>query len=296
MVAVIINPVAGTHGRRAAVQQRAELAVRVGEACGEAVEVFVTESRGHARELARVACSRGARLVAAWGGDGTVNEVASALAFGKIPLGVIPAGSGNGLAHVLGVPADPEPALVAALRGTARAIDVGEIGGRLFVNLAGIGFDAHVASRFNDPSNQIRGLAGYTMLTVSELFRYRTRQYVIAEAESRRSVRALLVVISNGTEFGNGIRIAPGARVDDGKLDLVLVEERWRLVSLAHVPRLLAGTLDRAGIWSSRRIDRVTIESDVPMVFHVDGEPIRGGACLDARVHPGALRVSAGGA
>ncbi len=290
-IVIIINPVAGARGPDAAVGARVDLARRVAAESGEAADVFVTTGRGHARALARDARAGGARLVIAWGGDGTVNEVASALAFGDVPFAVVPAGSGNGLARELGVPADPAAALRAALRAAPRAIDAGELGGRLFVNIAGLGFDAHIAARFNDPQNGRRGLLGYALLTVRELGRYVACRYEISTPDAHLAVRALLVVIANGTEFGNRMRIAPGARVDDGALDLVVVEDRPGLARLWNLRRLITGSVERAPIWSSRRIERVTIESDAPILFHVDGEPIQGGVRLEGRVHPGALRM-----
>src|SRR5262245_20218832 len=104
---------------------------------GLRAEVFLTERGGHARELATGALERGATVVVAWGGDGTVNEVAAALAFRHAALGVVPSGSGNGLARELGIPTDPAAALTIALAGRLRVIDCGELDGRLFVNVAG---------------------------------------------------------------------------------------------------------------------------------------------------------------
>jgi YegS/Rv2252/BmrU family lipid kinase len=290
-IAIIINPMSGARGRASAIGSRVELARRVAAGRGETADVFVTEQVGHARDLAQTARAGGARLVVAWGGDGTVNEVASALAFGDVPLGIVPAGSGNGLARQLGIAAHPETALIAALRATPRAIDAGEIAGRLFVNVAGIGFDAHIAARFNAAENPRRGLAGYAVLTARSLADYTCGRYEVVTPDSRVTVCALLIALANGTEFGNRIRIAPGARVDDGALDLVIVEERSRLGTMCSMWRLLCGSVDRAPIWSSRRVQQVTIDSDTPMMFHVDGEAIQGGTRLDARVHPGALRV-----
>jgi diacylglycerol kinase family enzyme len=97
------------------------------------------------------------RAVVAWGGDGTINEVASALAFGTVPLAIVPAGSGNGLARELGISTRPERALATAIAGRTRTIDMGDVEGHLFVNLAGVGVDAHVASSFNVPENRRRG-------------------------------------------------------------------------------------------------------------------------------------------
>lgn len=290
-VAIIINPIAGARGRSASSGDCVELARRVAQESGQHADVFVTERPGHARELARTAGGSGATLVIAWGGDGTVNEVASALAFGDVPLGVVADGSGNGLARCLGIVGDPAEALRRAIRAEPRAIDVGEIDGRLFVNLAGIGFDAYIASRFNAPDNPKRGLATYALLTMRGLLEYESRSYDVITPESRTTVRALLVLVANGTEFGNRIRIAPQARLDDGALDLVVVEEQSRAKTIWNLPRLFVGAVERSPIWSARLVQRVTIESEHAMVFHVDGEPVMGGTRLDARIHPAALKI-----
>lgn len=290
-VSIIINPIAGGTGRAASVGKRVDLARSVAGACRESADVYVTEEPGHAASLARAARAAGARLVVAWGGDGTANEVASALAFGDVPMGIVPAGSGNGLARLLGMSVKPEVALAAALRGAPHPIDAGELGGRLFVNVAGIGFDAHVAARFNAPDNPRRGLAGYAALVAREALRYVPARYTITTPDACRSLGAWLVVLANGTEFGNRIRIAPRARVDDGALDLVVVEQRSRLATLWGMRRIVTGTVERAAQWSSTLVQQVRIESETPMMFHVDGEPVRGGTTLDARIHPGALKI-----
>jgi len=142
-VAIIINPIAGG-ARPAVARTKAQLALSIVDQHGDQAEVFITEGVGHARDLAKAAVGRGARLVMAWGGDGTINEVASALAFDEIPLGIIPAGSGNGLARELGVHPRPERAIADALAAEPRPMDLGEIEGRLFANTAGAGFDAHI--------------------------------------------------------------------------------------------------------------------------------------------------------
>lgn len=286
-VAVIINPVAGG-ARPGSGEARARRAAAAVEAAGERGEIFVTDSRGHARELASLAVRRGARLVVAWGGDGTVNEVASALAFGDIPLGIVPAGSGNGLARDLRVSRNPQRAIREALAASPRRVDVGELGGRLFVNVAGVGFDAHVAACFAR-DNVRRGLWKYVMLTVRELARYTSRWYVINDAPNPR--RALLVAVANSSQFGNGARIAPGARVDDGYLDLVVFEESSRLLTLCAIPRLFVGGVTRIRGLSISRTDRVVIECGQPTDYHVDGEPVSDGLRLEGRVHPAALKV-----
>jgi len=264
---------------------RAQLADEMLKARGEEGEVVVTERRGHGRDLARALAPR-ARLVIAWGGDGTVNEVGSALAFGPTPMAIVPAGSGNGLALELAVNRRPEDAIRDALGAVARPIDVGELDGRLFFNAAGIGFDAHIARCFEREPTGRRGLLTYVRVTARELWSYRPRNYVI---DGRLVRRALLITFANSGQFGNGVQIAPAASVDDGRLDQVVFEERSRFATLCGLPRLLRGRVDRVRGWSRVRVERSTIESDEPMAYHLDGEPAMGGARLDARVHPRAL-------
>ncbi|MGE0451224.1 MAG: diacylglycerol kinase family protein [Vicinamibacterales bacterium] len=289
MVSIIINPVAGGatpgHGRR-----RATLATAILAARGISGDVFVTERRGHARQLAEAACRRGHRLVVAWGGDGTVNEVASALLGGVARLGIVPSGSGNGLARELRVPRRPADAIASALDAPVRTIDAGEIGGRLFVSIAGIGFDAHVAAAFDRGGHLRRGFSTYVRITARELWRYRCGVYSVDRADRRE---ALLITFANTSQFGNGARIAPRAKLDDGLLDMVVVAERSRAATIRGLPRLFTGGAERVPGVAIRQVERARVESEAPMTYHVDGEPVQGGRCLEARVLPGVLRVAA---
>jgi diacylglycerol kinase (ATP) len=288
-VAIIINPISGG-ARPDAVRAKAQIALAVVAAHGDHPEVFVTEGVGHARELAKTAVRRGMRLVMAWGGDGTMNEVASALVFDDVPLGIIPAGSGNGLARELGIARRPEQAIADALAAEPRPLDVGEIEGRYFVNVAGIGFDAHIAAQFAMATR--RGFLGYAGITARALTSYVPLQYRITSGGATQTARAVLVTIANSAQFGNGALIAPGARVDDGELDLVVFEERSRFQTVCAVPRLFNGTVAQVRGCRIKRIREVTIEADQPLTFHVDGELVDAGTRLRARVHPGALMVA----
>jgi diacylglycerol kinase (ATP) len=287
--AIIINPISGG-ARPGVARARAQLALAIVDAHGDPAEVFVTEGVGHARELAKAAVKRGARLVMAWGGDGTINEVASALIFDDVPLGIIPAGSGNGLARELGVHPRPERAIADALAAEPRPMDAGEVDGRFFVNIAGIGVDAYVASKFSLARR--RGFLGYVGITARALATYVPTQYRITSGDTQFDARAILVTIANSAQFGNGARIAPGARVDDGVLDLVVIEERSRVATIRQLHRLFNGTVAQIRGCTIRQIRQVTIEAEQPMTYHVDGEPVAGGTRLTARVHPGALRVA----
>ena len=286
---IIINPISGGVSPRGA-RARAQLALAVVDAHGDPAEVLMTEAVGHARALAKSAVRRGARLVMAWGGDGTISEVASALAFEEIPLGIIPAGSGNGLARELGVSMRPERAIADALQAVPQPMDLGELDGHLFANIAGIGFDAHIASRFATATR--RGFIGYAGITARALTGYVPQRYRVTTGGVETAHHAILVTIANSAQFGNNARIAPGARVDDGELDLVVMEERSRFGTLCRLPRLFNGTVAGVPGCTIRRIREATIEADAPMIYHVDGEPGQGGTSLRARVHPGALMVA----
>jgi YegS/Rv2252/BmrU family lipid kinase len=296
-VAVIINPISGG-ARPDTARAKAQLAMAAIERHGDTAEVFITERVGHAKQLAKAAAKRGARLVLAWGGDGTINEVATALAFEEeTPFGIIPAGSGNGLATELGISRNADRAIAQALRAEPRLMDAGELDGHLFVNVAGIGIDAYVASRFNAATNVRRGLLTYAKITSGALFTYIPADYRIASGDNgedaRLHTRAVLVSIANGTQFGNNARIAPHAKFDDGLLDLVVVEERSRLWTLTQVPRLFNGTAERVSGCTITKIRHATIETELPMTYHVDGEPILGGTRITVRVHPRALWIAA---
>jgi YegS/Rv2252/BmrU family lipid kinase len=288
-VAIIINPISGG-ARPEAARAKAQIALAVVAAHGDHPEVFVTEGVGHARELAKTAVRRGMRLVMAWGGDGTMNEVASALIFDDVPLGIIPAGSGNGLARELGIARRPEQAIADALAAQPRQVDVGEVDGRYFVNIAGIGFDAHIAAKFAAATR--RGFVGYAGITARALTGYVPLEYRISSRGATQTVRAVLVTIANSAQFGNGALIAPGARVDDGELDLVVFEEHSRFKTVCALPRLFNGTVGQVRGCTITRIREVTIEADQPLTYHVDGEPVQGGTRLRARIHPGALMVA----
>jgi diacylglycerol kinase (ATP) len=292
-VAVIVNPRAGVSGRAGAAGRRVALAEQVLDGEGVEGEVRLTAGPGHAGLLAREALGRGATLVVAWGGDGTVLEVGTALVFRDAALGIVPAGSGNGLARTLGVPRDPAAALRAALQGAERSIDAGELGGRLFFNAAGIGLDARIAERFNARASARRGLWPYAWLTAAELATGRAVPYTIRADGERLVRRALMVVWANGPEYGGGARIAPHARVDDGAIDLVIVDDRSIPGRFWTLRRLFTGTLDRAPGVLVRPVRQLEVAAAEPVLFHVDGEPAQGAATLAGRVYAGALRVRA---
>ena len=231
----------------------------------------------------------GAGTVVAWGGDGTINEVAAEVAAAGVILGVVPGGSGNGFARGLGLERRPEAALRTAIAGPVRVIDTGTVDGRIFVNIAGIGFDAHMAAVFNGLSR--RGAPAYFRAGVRELRSYRAGTYTIRTAAQTFTMPAFLVAIANCCEYGSGAAIAPGARPDDGMLEIVCVPARRLPWLLCQSFRLFAGTI--YGLPGIRRASGTALElsADLPLAFHVDGEVYAGGRCLRVRVDASSLRV-----
>ncbi len=239
-----------------------------------------------AREMAAQGCSK----IIAWGGDGTVNEVVPIVVEQGITLGIVPAGTGNGLAKELKLDRRPERALVTALKGRPRRIDVGELGGRMFVNVAGIGFDAHVGRLFN--ARKQRRPIGYITTTISELFKYTPVEYSIVLGNETHRRRALIVALANSRQYGSGAFIAPQAQLDDGKLQLVVVDaEPTTLRSLWKARHLYLRSMNRARGVLTQGVESVTILSESDICFHADGEVMTGPSQLTAKVHPGALRV-----
>ena len=288
-VSIIINPIAG--GRADAVGRRVELARRVAADCGEAADVSVTERPGDVRARARAAREHGARLIVAWGGDGTVNEVASEVAFTDVPMAIVPSGSGNGLARELKIPFDAAAALDVAWTGRDRVIDAGEVDGRLFFNLAGIGFDAHVAHRFAAGGLGRRGFSRYLEMMLRELATYQPEQLTITIGSSSVTTSALLVAIANGRQYGNGALVAPRAQLDDGRLDVIVIAHRPALRAMCQIPLVFIGRIaDVPGV-TMQAVEAVTISSPSPLLYHLDGEPIAGMLTVSARSRPRALKI-----
>lgn len=290
-VMVVVNPTAGLGAVGGAARARAEQAAAFAVAHGSTVEVVVTTQGGHARELAASAARRRARLVVAWGGDGTVNEVASALAGTDTVLAVVPAGSGNGLARELAVPMEPRLAFRAAMTGHDRRIDAGLLDGRVFVNVAGVGLDARVAQRFAAIGRDRRGLGRYVRAAVREIAAFQPDELTLDIDGHRQRVRPLIIAFANGRQYGNGAMVAPGARLDDGLLHVVVVASRSIVGIIRGVPALFSGRLDTHAGVTTHAVAQAGLDGAAPLQCHVDGEPHLAGTRAAVSVWPGALVV-----
>jgi YegS/Rv2252/BmrU family lipid kinase len=287
-VAIVVNPGSGRAKTRGS---RFDTARRLVDEAKIDAEVVATEARGHGAELARRFVEAGYERVIAWGGDGTVNEVAGPLIGSSATLGIIPGGSGDGYAHSLGLPTRPERALAYAISAAPRNADVGYLAGRHFLNIAGVGFDAVVAAQFN--LRKDRGAFAYAVDSLTGVWSYRCREYDVRIGDRRFTGTHFLIAFANGKEYGSGLVIAPDASVFDGELNAILVAGGGILSQFWRARRLAVRPLASArGVWRSR-VTSARITGD-RLDCHVDGETFETSGEIVVELKPGAIRVAAG--
>lgn len=284
----IFNPKSGRLGRNAGILPL----LRAYVGAHGAADLVCTEGPGHATDLAREAVSGGYSRVVAVGGDGTVNEVAQALIHTPVVMGLVPCGSGNGLALHLGLPKTVPTALALAAAPDSRVaeLDTGSVNGLLFVNAMGLGLDADVARRFNSLTR--RGLPAYARTALAAFLGRRTERCRITLGDRKETIDVLLVAVANSDQYGNNARIAPGARVDDGILDLVAVRPVSLLAASLLGARLFLGNVDRSRQVLRLNGARFMIERDAAGLVHTDGETHMAAAEVEVAVLPRSLRVA----
>lgn len=280
----IVNPISGFRRDKSAI-------INLVHAQFPASDIELTAGPGDATRLAREAAMRDYAIVAAVGGDGTINEVASGLVGTNTALGIIPRGSGNGLARGLGIPIQAAGALRVLSQGAARVIDAGCAGSRHFFAICGIGFDANVGQKFN--AAHWRGPLPYFFIAAQEFVAYHPEAVRLNLDDMRLEKTPFLITVANTQQYGNGAIIAPQAQPDDGILDICMVEPMSIFDAIKYVPKLFNGTIAEAPIISYRRAQELAIEKDGPILFHVDGEAITCEGPLKISIKPQALRVIA---
>jgi diacylglycerol kinase (ATP) len=254
-------------------------------------DIVCTEGPGHATEIARDAVAAGCPRIIAVGGDGTVNEIAQALIRSPAAMGLVPCGSGNGLALHLGLPRAITGALELAAGDAGRVaeMDTGTANGLPFVNAMGFGLDADVARRFNLLTR--RGLPAYTRTALAAYFGRRVEKCEVTVGHTREVFEALLVAVANSDQYGNNARIAPNARVDDGVLDLIAVSPINIFSAVPLAARLFLGSFDRSPRVRRLKEARFLIERPAAGLIHTDGETHMAAACIEVVVRPRSLRL-----
>jgi len=248
-----------------------------------------TERPRHATELARRAVDEGCTLVVAIGGDGTMNEVASALVNTPACFGLIPCGSGNGLGRHLGIRRPGRGAFRTLLEGRPLAIDTGMVNADPFFCVAGTGFEAVIASRFATLTS--RGFSGYLRTGIHAWRSYRPEHYVIHHATGRDSIEAFTLAISNSSQYGNNAYIAPRASVSDGLLDITAVPRVGLHNGVPLLWRLFNGSLHRVATVRQWQGEKFVIERARPGWIHTDGEPRAEVSRLEITVRPRSLKI-----
>lgn len=252
-------------------------------------EVIFTERAGHATELARNAVHGGADIVVASGGDGTINEVACAMVDTDIPMGILPAGSGNGLARCLGISMSYALALRTIIRANTKLMDVAKVNDHLFTSIAGIGFDAFVAQKFSE--SYIRGMISYMQIILNEFSDYKPKNYKLTIDGVSMEKQALMVVFANSDQFGFNTRIAPDASVDDGLLDICVIRKMpvSQLLNVGY--HSMRGTLANTGFAEYFRGKEIIIETPDNTLMNIDGEPKMVNSPVNISIKPLSLRV-----
>ncbi len=284
----IYNPIAGK-GKSA--QFRAALEARL-KALGTPHAFYETKARRDAVEIARRLTSRGGEDldIVAMGGDGTLNEVLNGLSDpARVRLGIIPCGSGNDFAAVAGIPDTPEGALDVLLNGEAKPTDYMDCSGVRGINAIGTGIDVDILRRFNR-MKRLRGSAAYLVSLIVTLVCYRARRFTEQIGDAVKPHRALIACAGNGQRIGGGIPICPEAVIDDGLVDIVIVDDISKPRIPAAFMKLMKRKILELPTTEFRRDSKLRIRSDGPMPIQIDGE-IYEDLPFDMHVVSGALRV-----
>ena len=284
-VIFIINPISGTVGKGHIVGMVPQY---LGDSRFE-VDIKYTEHSGHAAELARQAASRAFDIAVAVGGDGTVNEVARSLVHTETALGIVPCGSGNGLARHLGIPMNPSGALRVIADCNIEKLDYGMINDTPFFCTCGVGFDAFVSSKFAESGK--RGLLSYIENTLREGLKYRSDTYDIEVDGEKQHYKAFLIACANASQYGNNVYIAPQASMSDGLMDVTIMEPFNVLEALQIAIQLFNKSIDTNSRIRTFKCHRLHIHRNAPGVIHFDGDPKQEGKDLDVRLVESAIHV-----
>lgn len=285
-ILIIINPVSGGARRDKAALERV---ARINFPHADGV---FTKYAGHATELAAKAVQEGYDAVIAAGGDGTINETAKALVGTKTALGIVPKGSGNGLAREIGMPMMYEEAWVALQKATPTACDVGLANGEYFFNVAGVGIEAQIARDFAEYGKSgKRGKWPYFKLAAKDIFSYRAQTLQVSYNGKEEILTPLTLVFANGTQYGSNFNIAPRADLTDGLLDMVQVHDtgKWKL--LLALPTFFSKTFRPFDVTDTRKTAEAVIRAEGDIVYHLDGEPKTAREELKISMRPKSLNI-----
>ena len=283
----VVNPISGTQGKKAilkCIDERLDRSIYD-------YSIVKTEYAGHATQIAANAVREKVDVVVAIGGDGTINEIARSLVHTETVLGIIPCGSGNGLARHLRIPMEPKAAIDVINRGYELCIDYGKINNILFFCTCGVGFDAFISLKFADSGK--RGLLTYLENTLHESLRYQPETYEIENEEGTVKYKAWLIACGNASQYGNDAYITPQASLTDGLMDVTIMEPFTVLDVPSLSFQLFNKTIDQNSRVKTMRAKKIKIHRANDGVMHFDGDPLMAGKELEVEIVPSGLRVIA---
>ena len=286
-IVFVVNPISGTQGKKAILKW-------IGERLDRSLydySIVKTEYAGHATQIAANAVTEKVDVVVAIGGDGTINEIARSLVHTDTALGIIPCGSGNGLARHLRIPMEPKAAIDILNRGCELCIDYGKINNIPFFCTCGVGFDAFISLKFADSGK--RGLLTYLENTLHESLTYQPETYEIENEEGTMKYKAWLIACGNASQYGNDAYIAPQASLTDGLMDVTIMEPFTVLDVPSLSFQLFNKTIDQNSRVKTMRAKKIKIHRVNDGVMHFDGDPLMAGRELEVEIIPAGLRVIA---
>ena len=252
-------------------------------------ECVFTEYHGHGSVLAAEAIKNGADILVAVGGDGTINEVASEVDGTDKLMGIIPFGSGNGLARSLGIPVGDVQAIRRINNFHVSKIDTGTFNGKKFFNMAGVGFDAQISSRFAE--NIKRGLINYIKIVFSEVSNYDCQDYHLTIDGKEYEFKAFMISIANSSQYGNNAHISPFASLEDGLLDICIVKPFPLYIFPALALRMFRKNSHKSNYLEIIQGRKIIIARSHEAAVHLDGDPFSMGTILNIGVNTHSLNI-----
>lgn len=284
-IVFIMNPISGTQNKAGI----PELIERTLDHEQFSYELRLTEHAGHASEIASEAKEQGVDIVVAIGGDGTVNEVARAIVHSNTALGIMPCGSGNGLARHLLLPMNLKKSIEILNRCEIHELDYGIINGHAFFCTCGMGFDAFVSQKFAEAGK--RGPITYVENVLREGLKYKPETYEIQDEQGTTRAKAFLISCANASQYGNNAYIAPQASMSDGLLDVIIMEPFDVLEAPQISIEMFNKTLDKNSKIKTFKCQRLHIHRKQPGFIHYDGDPVMTDADVDIELKPKGIRV-----
>lgn len=284
-VIFIINPHSGT-------ENKAELPNIIETEMDKSLfdfEIAFTEYRGHATFLAKEYVEKKFDWIIAVGGDGTMNEVAKAIVHTNASLGIIPIGSGNGLARHLNIPMNTRKAIQQLNHSESIYMDYGLVNDKPFFCTCGTGFDAYVSSEF--AKGRRRGVMSYVEKIITGYFNYKSQNYHLLGEGIDLTAKAFVLTFANAAQWGNNAYIAPQASVQDGKIDISIMSNFPIIAIPTLALQLFAKTIDKDLFMTTLRSDNITLIREESGPFHYDGEPYEEGTKIVVKTIHDGLKV-----